>query len=195
MYCPNCGSKIDDDAVFCEECGTKITKSQAEDVTNSSATPNTVSSKPVSSKPVQNKNRKKPIIFAAVAVVCLALIGTVVVNALNGNIANAFAKMTKSDTEYMQWVSKKDKDALLSIVDAFATNGSVDGKYTENLDFSLTDEGKDILYEMGANEEEISWLDSGKLNLSIIVKYIWLISACFNIVFGGRDISTFPSGI
>ena len=24
MYCPNCGKKLDDDALFCDECGTKI---------------------------------------------------------------------------------------------------------------------------------------------------------------------------
>ncbi len=24
MYCPNCGRKLDDDALFCDECGTKI---------------------------------------------------------------------------------------------------------------------------------------------------------------------------
>lgn len=26
MYCPNCGKKLDDDALFCDECGTKIEK-------------------------------------------------------------------------------------------------------------------------------------------------------------------------
>lgn len=24
MYCPNCRKKLDDDALFCDECGTKI---------------------------------------------------------------------------------------------------------------------------------------------------------------------------
>lgn len=26
MYCPNCGKKLADDALFCDECGTKIVR-------------------------------------------------------------------------------------------------------------------------------------------------------------------------
>ena len=32
MYCSNCGKKLDDDAMFCDECGTKIKRQKPSNV-------------------------------------------------------------------------------------------------------------------------------------------------------------------
>lgn len=38
MFCKNCGSKLDDDAVFCEKCGTAIKRTASLDLAKDSTT-------------------------------------------------------------------------------------------------------------------------------------------------------------
>lgn len=47
MFCPNCGAKLDDDALFCGECGTKIAAPQAAATTAAPASQAPASSKPL----------------------------------------------------------------------------------------------------------------------------------------------------
>ena len=56
MFCPNCGSKLDDDALFCGECGTKIAAPQTAATNAAPATQAPVSGKPLVSFNIGNRN-------------------------------------------------------------------------------------------------------------------------------------------
>jgi len=67
-YCTNCGTPIEDDAVFCEECGTKQeTFSQNQNLSNNSA-------QQTASYPSQAKTKKKSKAGLIAAIVIIALI-------------------------------------------------------------------------------------------------------------------------
>ena len=56
MFCPNCGAKLDDDALFCGECGTKIAAPQAAATTAAPASQAPASSKPLVAFKIGNMN-------------------------------------------------------------------------------------------------------------------------------------------
>ena len=55
MFCKNCGSKLDDDAVFCEKCGTAIKRTASLDLAKDSTTQESSSSNQISNE-LTNEN-------------------------------------------------------------------------------------------------------------------------------------------
>lgn len=69
MFCPNCGNKIEDDAIFCENCGANIND-------NTNAT-----DKVVNTITLPKKSKKKPIIIALFSAIILFIAATVAYSA------------------------------------------------------------------------------------------------------------------
>jgi ribosomal protein L32 len=57
MYCPNCGKKLDDDALFCDECGTKIERQKP----TVEPTPKVQETPVVEEEPVKEVIRTEPV--------------------------------------------------------------------------------------------------------------------------------------
>ena len=83
MFCKNCGSKLDDDAVFCEKCGTAIKRTASLDLTKDSATQESSSSNQISNELTNEnstaavtkpKNRRIIAVVVALAVIVPAVI-------------------------------------------------------------------------------------------------------------------------
>ena len=78
MFCKNCGSKLDDDAVFCEKCGTAIKRTASLDLAKDSTTQESSSSNQISNELTNEnstaavtkpKNRRIIALVAALAVI------------------------------------------------------------------------------------------------------------------------------
>lgn len=97
MYCKNCGALLDDDAVFCEKCGTAVSKKTiqndgekspvgneneikevSENISNASAQPNSYQENTVENGKSHKKSRFKFGIIAGAAVVVLAVVALLV---------------------------------------------------------------------------------------------------------------------
>lgn len=83
MFCKNCGSKLDDDAVFCEKCGTAIKRTASLDLakdfpTQESSSNNQTSNESTNENPTTTvtkpKNRQIIALVAALAVIVSAVI-------------------------------------------------------------------------------------------------------------------------
>ncbi|MEI3376543.1 MAG: zinc ribbon domain-containing protein [Coriobacteriales bacterium] len=79
MYCGKCGSELDDDAIFCTECGTKIARDDTTSV--AATTPEPAPVQPGTTAPVADADNPKKkrtgliIAIAAAVVVVIAIVG------------------------------------------------------------------------------------------------------------------------
>ena len=166
MYCPNCGTELEDGVRFCKVCGAQTEEQpvtvplQPEEAADFAQQPGYVDG----GAPTPRKNKKKkPLRTVLIAAAGVVLLGVIGVNAVNGNLSNAFAKITKSDAGYVQWICKNNKDALLDAVYDNSTKKDAKGRY----EFELTDDGKDKLYRLGADRDEIEWLDTAAADITV----------------------------
>lgn len=83
MFCKNCGSKLDDDAVFCEKCGTAIKRTASLDFAKDSTTQESSSSNQISNELTNEnstvavtkpKNRRIIALVVALTVIVAAVI-------------------------------------------------------------------------------------------------------------------------
>ena len=83
MFCKNCGSKLDDDAVFCEKCGTAIKRTASLDLAKDSTTQESSSSNQISNELTNEnstvavtkpKNRRIIALVVALTVIVAAVI-------------------------------------------------------------------------------------------------------------------------
>ncbi len=83
MFCANCGTRLEDDALFCTECGASITRRMPgtlEQVTGSGTAGEHAMSRPVPAKPKRHHRLLVPIL----ALAFIVAIAIIVVRALDG---------------------------------------------------------------------------------------------------------------
>ena len=159
MFCNSCGKELRDGSKFCPFCGSPLTQgveTRPAEQANSTVT-DSAPKKPTAGKPLR---------IGIICVVIAALLGTIGVNALNGRLSGLVARMTKSDAGYMEYLNRRDADALLDVLAQTVADSSADGKVSEQLRLSLTDAGKEQFNRLYGSRLDLDWLDAAALNLS-----------------------------
>ena len=155
MFCSLCGKQLNDGAVFCPFCGGKVSQPET-DAPSGAVVWEDATQKQKTKKPL----RKWLVCAAAAAVTVLVGIGV-----LTGGISGFFARLTKSDAEYAQYLLQKDTDAVFRMLDAVGAGETADRKQTEQICLSLTGEGRDQIYRMYGRDVDLDWLKSVSLEL------------------------------
>ena len=117
MYCNNCGTKIRDDAAFCEECGTPVKKVDSPDPTNK--------------EKMTKKGKSKPIIITIIAallliVTCVVILQTGVLNPVKHNLELGYKYLEegKYDEAILAFnkvieIDENNIEARFGLVDAY----------------------------------------------------------------------------
>ena len=162
MFCPNCGEKLDDDALFCVNCGSKVssdsvsvdTQNSTWNSTQDSTQNSTQSGTGYSAKtPKAVKPKKKfpiiiPIIIATILVIAAAGFG---VYKLIGNLGGSSKASKMKPAEYYSYVETKEILAIAEPItgaygDLFGSFGDMgNGKFSFSINLQLSDEALEML--------------------------------------------------
>jgi hypothetical protein len=149
MFCKNCGKEIQDDSLFCPECGAKIGEAP-EQVEKVQSQP--VSDKPVVTEEVEKVVAKKPkktgkvIAIITVAIVLVAAIIVGVFAFVPG--INIFGKGYEKEVEnYLEFFAEKKKDP-----EEFMSSAYMGGQFGTYLNGKEADEINELIIETAFEE-------------------------------------------
>lgn len=189
MFCKNCGAKLDDDAVFCEKCGTAIKKdinsnetAPAQTISSEGATVNDVIVENTAST-ADNSGRKRPIAIvaaiAAVVVVAVAVVLFLKVGSSSVGISDPQAQSNFNngaelayDDKALYFIGLYDDDDSDTCVYSTSYTGTNKTLISDNSDISKIRiaNGK-ILYEIfGDDTYSIGIMEKDGSNNSVIIE-------------------------
>lgn len=189
MFCKNCGAKLDDDAVFCEKCGTAIKKdinsnetAPAQTISSEGATVNDAIVENTASTDA-NSGKKRPIaLFAAIAAVVVVAVAAVLFLRVGSSSVGSSDPQAQSnfnngaelayDDKTLYFIGLYDDDDSDTCVYSTSYTGTNKTLISDNSDISKIRiaNGK-ILYEIYEDDTySIGVMDKDGSNNSVIIE-------------------------
>lgn len=198
MFCPKCGTQIQDSEKFCPNCGALVSETETNEQAAPAAEAQPIMTAPriieepieaapypagnmaggIPVVPVQPAKGKKGKVIAIV-LGCVAAVFVAVGVAIAANFAtinNFFHKTFSSPEEYYRYVEKKNVDEMVEL------GGDMYGRFLEkiqntynttstvNTSVELADAGQDLLELSGFANVDLSWVKSAYINSEYTVK-------------------------
>ncbi|MCU9612808.1 zinc-ribbon domain-containing protein [Caldibacillus lycopersici] len=159
-FCKNCGSKLEEHAVFCSECGQSVEgelqqpSATVEGTTVNSATASN-NVRPASSISFKSFSKKQKIITSVIAgIVIILLISFFTLK----NITNPEKKLER----FEEALKTEDKDALKSLLDSGDSRIKLEDKHVEGLLTYVKDNPSELDYIISNLEDQLDSLQSSK---------------------------------
>jgi hypothetical protein len=189
MFCKKCGAKLDDDAAFCDKCGTAIKRAVASNEPSPVQTPN---SENAAAKDIiiesqnltpTNSGKKRPIIFVAVviAIIVIAVVASLFLGADSSNSSTSDPRAESNfnngaemafDADTLYFVGLFDDDDSETCVYSTSYEGTNKTLISDNPDINKIRIVNDkILYEISGDDTYcIGTMDKDGSNDSVIIE-------------------------